>query len=105
MMIEMTENKRFKQDVIDLNNIKKKFERSKREFKFDCEEFMRNNGIKVKLMFFGDSFGLDISNVSKIPLNILVDFCEEFGCTFEYTNNYGQRYFFSFDGLSMEFNL
>lgn len=103
----MTENKRFKQDVIDWNNTIKEFEESKEEFKFDCEEFMRNNAIKgVKLMFFGDAFGLDIycSNVSKIPLNILVNFCEEFGCTFEYTNCHGQRYIFSFDGLNMGFN-
>ena len=67
---------------------------------------MENNGIKgIKLMFFGDAFGLDLfsSNVSKIPLNVLVDFCEEFGCTFEYTNSDGHRYIFSFDGLSMGF--
>ena len=102
----MTENKHFKQDIINWNNAQEEFKKSKGEFKFDCQEFMRNNGIKgVRLMFFGDTFGLDIlcSNVSKIPLNVLVDFCEKFGCTFERTIDSGERYIFNFDGLSMGF--
>lgn len=104
----MTE-KQFKQYLLNFDKAKKTLEQEKMNFKFDVIGFMRNNGIPVKVLFFGNTFGLDIdvnihnfSNVPrKIPLNVLSDFCEEFGCDFEYTNCDGERYIFSFNGLNM----
>lgn len=109
----MSENKQFKNSLIKFNNLKQKLEKEKAVFALDVKYFMRNKGIPVKIQFFGDTFGLDIvlniRNISdtprKIPLDVVTDFCNEFGCEFEYTNCNGERYIFSFNGLSMEFNL
>ena len=94
----MTENKRFKKCLIE-------FEKTKREFVFNVKEFMRDKGIPVKLTFFGDTFGLDIDNMRdvprKIPLDVLTDFCKDFGCEFEYTCCDGNRWIFSFNKLNM----
>ena len=106
----MTE-KRFKESIVAFNNAKRSLEESKQLFKFEVIDFMEDNGIPVRVLFFGDAFGLDIRvdvdnwrNVPrKIPLNVLTDFCNEFGCEFEYTNCDGERYIFSFNGLSMEY--
>lgn len=105
--------KRFKNTLIEFEKSKKELEKEKRTFVFDVKEFMLKNGIPVKVLFFGDTFGLDIDlNVHnwreiprKIPLSVLTDFCNEFGCEFERTINDGDRWIFSFDGVSMGFNL
>ena len=102
-------NKRFRNVLIEFDKVKQNIEREKKTFVFDVKEFMRNKGIPVKILFFGKTFGLDIDvNVSnwqdvprKIPLDVLSDFCKEFGCEFEYTNCDGHRWIFSFDKLNM----
>lgn len=104
----MTE-KPFKDCLIEFNKAKQNLNESKMQFECDVIEFMRDKGISVRVLFFGNTFGLDINipinnfgNISrKIPLDILTDFCDEFGCEFEYTNCDGARYIFSFDGLNM----
>jgi len=101
--------KGFKKCIIDFNKAKKDLEKSKRDFKYEVMDFMRDKGIPVNVLFFGDTFGLDIrlnidnwQNIPrKIPLDVLTDFCKEFGCEFEYTNCDGERYIFSFNGLSL----
>lgn len=104
----MTENKkRFRDCVVEFDKAKQKMEKEKRIFAFDVKEFMRDKGIPVEILFFGDTFGLDIDlNIKnwrdvplKIPLDVLSDFCKEFGCDFEYNNCDGHRWIFSFDGL------
>ena len=105
----MAENKRFKDCLIEFDKAKQDLNKSKRQFVFDVKEFMRDKGIPVRVLFFGNTFGLDFDiNVTslgdfprKIPLDVLTDFCKEFGCEFEYTNCDGQRYIFSFDGLTV----
>jgi len=59
-------------------------------------------------LFFGDSFGVDIMvsiyNTPKdlrIPVKVLYEFCEEFGCDFKYTTCEGRRWIFTFDGLEL----
>lgn len=102
-------NKRFRNVLIEFDKVKQNIEREKKTFAFDVKEFMRNKGIPVKILFFGKTFGLDIDvNVNnwqdvprKIPLDVLSDFCKEFGCEFEYTNCDGHRWIFSFDKLNM----
>ena len=100
-------NKRFKDCRVEFDKIKQKIEREKTTFKFDVKEFMINKGIPVKVLFFGEigeTFGLEIdlnkNNLQdiplKIPLNVLIDFCKEFGCDFEYNNCNGHRWIFSF---------
>ena len=102
-------NKRFRNVLIEFDKVKQNIEREKKTFAFDVKEFMRNKGIPVKVLFFGKTFGLDIDvNVSnlqdvprKIPLDILSDFCKEFGCDFEYNNYDGDRWIFSFNGMTI----
>ena len=101
--------KEFKKSIVEFEKAKQKLNKSKRKFVFDVKEFMRVHKLTVKVLFFGDTFGLDIvinwdnigNSPRKIPLNVLTDFCNTFGCKFEYTNCDGNRYIFSFDGLSM----
>ena len=103
--------KRFKDVLIEFDKAKRNLENEKRNFKIDVIIFMKKKGIPVRVLFFGDAFGLDIDlNVPnwrdvplKIPLDVLSDFCKEFGCDFEYTNCDGNRWIFSFNGLSMEY--
>ena len=109
----MTENKRFKNSLIEFDKAKQKLEDEKRQFKFDVMDFMRDKGIPIEIRFFGDSFGLDINYFDntwknaplkiprKISLNVLSDFCKEFDCEFEYTTCDGERYIFSFNGMSI----
>lgn len=102
-------NKRFRNVLIEFDKVKQNIEREKKTFAFDVKEFMRNKGIPVKVLFFGKTFGLDIDvNVSnlqdvprKIPLDVLSDFCKEFGCDFEYNNYEGDRWIFSFNGMTI----
>ena len=102
-------NKRFINVLIEFDKVKQNIEREKKIFAFDVKEFMRNKGIPVKVLFFGKTFGLDIDvNVSnwqdvprKIPLDVLSDFCKEFGCDFEYNNYDGDRWIFSFNGMTI----
>ena len=102
-------NKRFRNVLIEFDKVKQNIEREKKTFAFDVKEFMRNKGIPVKVLFFGNTFGLDIDlNVSnwqdvprKIPLDVLSDFCKEFGCEFEYNNYDGDRWIFSFNGMKI----
>ena len=102
-------NKRFKNILIEFDKVTQNFEREKKTFEMDVKEFMRNKGIPVKILFFGDTFGLDIDlNISKfqdvprkIPLDVLSDFCKEFCCDFEYQNCDGHRWIFSFNGMEM----
>lgn len=102
-------NKRFRNVLIEFDKVKQNIEREKKTFAFDVKEFMRNKGIPVKVLFFGKTFGLDIDvNVSnlqdvprKIPLDVLSDFCKEFGCDFEYNNYDGDRWIFSFNGMTI----
>ena len=104
----MTE-KRFINALIEFDKVKQNIEREKKTFAFDVKEFMRNKGIPVKILFFGKTFGLDIDvNVSnwqdvprKIPLDVLSDFCKEFGCDFEYNTRDGDRWIFSFKGMTI----
>ena len=103
----MTE-KRFKNCLNKFDKAKQKLEREKTTFIFDVTEFMRDKGIPIRVLFFGDEFGLDIVNGNNfrdvprtIPLNILMDFCDEFGCEYLYTNCGGNRWIFSFNGLDM----
>lgn len=99
----------FKNCLIEFDKAKQKLAREKRTFEFDVKEFMRNKGVPVKVLFFGNTFGLDIDlNINncqdvprKIPLDVLSDFCKEFGCEFEYNNCDGNRWIFSFNGLSI----
>ena len=103
--------KEFKKSIIEFEKAKQELNKSKRKFVFDVKEFMRMHEIPVRVLFFGTTFGLDIeinwNNIGnaprKIPLNVLTDFCNTFGCEFEYINCDGKRYIFSFDGLSMEY--
>lgn len=105
----MIENKRFKNFIINYDNVKQDFKKEQRAFKNDVRKFMLDKGIPVKVLFFGNTFGLDIdinfNNVGnvprKIPLGFLMDFCKSFGCEFEYTNCDGKRYIFSFNGLTV----
>ena len=105
----MTENKRFRNALIEFDKVTQNLEREKKTFEFDVKEFMRNKGIPVKILFFGKNFGLDIDlNVNnwqdvprKIPLDVLSDFCKEFGCDFEYNNCDGNRWIFSFNGMKI----
>lgn len=107
----MTENKRFRECLIEFDEAKQKLEKEKGTFEFDVIKFMRDKGIIVKVLFFGNTFGLDIDinweivgkGLCKIPLEVLSDFCKEFGCEFEYTNCDGGRYIFSFNGLNMDY--
>ena len=102
-------NKRFRNVLIEFDEVKQNIEREKKTFAFDVKEFMRNKGIPVRILFFGKTFGLDIDvNVSnwqnvprKIPLDVLSDFCNEFGCDFEYNNCDGDRWIFSFNGMTI----
>ena len=102
-------NKRFRNVLIEFDKVKQNIEREKKTFAFDVKEFMRNKGIPVNVLFFGKTFGLDINvNVSnlqdvprKIPLDVLSDFCKEFGCDFEYNNYDGDRWIFSFNGMTI----
>ena len=102
-------NKRFRNVLIEFDKVKQNIEREKKTFAFDVKEFMRNKGIPVKVLFFGKTFGLDIdvnaSNLQdvprKIPLDVLSDFCKEFGCDFEYNNYEGDRWIFSFNGMTI----
>lgn len=102
-------NKRFRNVLIEFDKVKQNIEREKKTFAFDVKEFMRNKGIPVKVLFFGKTFGLDIDlNVSnwqdvprKIPLDVLSDFCKEFGCDFEYNTCDGDRWIFSFNGMTI----
>lgn len=104
----MTE-KQFKDVLIEFDKAKQNLNDAKRSFQVDIIVFMRKRGIPVKVLFFGDSFGLDIDlNIKnwrdvprKIPLDVLTDFCKEFGCEFEYTACDGDRWIFSFGGLSI----
>ena len=106
----MTE-KRFKECLIEFDNTVDKLNKEKRIFVFDVKEFMLEYNIPVRVLFFGDTFGLDIDlNIRnwqdvprKIPLSVLSEFCKKFGCEFEYTNCDGKRYIFSFDGLNMRY--
>ena len=107
----MTENKRFKNALIEFEKAKKELENEKRTFVFDVETFMLKNRIPIKVLFFGDSFGLDINlNIHdwsetprKIPLSVLTSFCDEFGCEFECTVCDGNRWIFNFNGMDMRF--
>ena len=102
-------NKRFRNVLIEFDKVKQNIEREKKTFAFDVKEFMRNKGIPVKILFFGKTFGLDIDlNISnwqdvprKIPLDVLSDFCKEFGCDFEYNNYDGDRWIVSFNGMTI----
>lgn len=101
-------NKRFRNCLIEFDKVKQNLEKEKRTFKFDVTEFMRDKGIPVRVLFFGDTFGLDIDLSfnnwrdvpRKIPLDVLTDFCNEFGCEYEKTVN-GHRWIFSFYGLDI----
>lgn len=99
----------FKNAIIEFNKEKQRFEREKEIFQIDIKTFMREKGIPVKVYFFGNRFGLDIDlNIHnwydvprKISLDVLSDFCKEFGCDFEYTACDGDRWIFSFDKLDI----
>jgi len=101
--------KQFKDVLIEFDKAKQDLEGAKMSFEVDVIVFMRKRGIPVRVLFFGDTFGLDIDlNVDnwrdiprKIPLDVLTNFCKEFGCEFEYTACDGDRWIFSFDKLSM----
>lgn len=100
--------KKFKNSLIEFDKAKKELHEQKMDFIFDVKRYMLKNGIHVRVLFFGDTFGLDIilgNNLSetpqKIPLSVLSNFCDRYGCEFEYTNCDGKRYIFSFDGISM----
>ena len=103
----MTKN--FKDCLIEFDKAQQNLNKSKAHFILDVRNFMRDKGVPVKVLFFGNTFGIDVDininnvgNVSrKIPLDVLVDFCDKFSCEFEYTNCDGKRYIFSFDGLYM----
>lgn len=104
----MTE-KRFKNALIEFDKAKHDLKYAKMIFQNDVIIFMRKKGIPVRVLFFGDTFGLDIMRnwydvPRKIPLDVLTDFCNEFGCEYEYTNYDGKRWIFSFDKLNMGFN-
>jgi len=105
------EDENFKDCLIEFNKTKQNFNEIKEQFVYDVYDFMENKGILVRVLFFGDTFGLDIkrnwdnmtNSPRKIPLNVLTEFCNTFGCEFEYTKCGGSRYIFSFDGLNMEY--
>ena len=75
--------KEFKKSIVEIEKAKQKLNKSKRKFVFDVKEFMRVHKLTVKVLFFGDTFGLDIvinwdnigNSPRKIPLNVLTDFC------------------------------
>lgn len=102
-------NKRFRNILIEFDKVTQNLVREKKTFEVDVKEFMRNKGIPVKILFFGKTFCLDIDvNVSnrqdiprKIPLDVLSDFCKEFGCDFEYNTCDGDRWIFSFNEMKI----
>ena len=108
-------NTRFKKRLKEYDELINQLKYDKEEFKYDVIRFMKSRGIPVRINFFGDTFGVDIhitkqdcsseSEVPlKIPLNVLMDFCNEFGCEYEHTiDSLGKRYIFSFNGLDMGF--
>lgn len=104
----MTE-KQFKNCLIEFDKAKQTFKRKKVAFVVDVMKFMEDKDIPIKVLFFGDTFGLDIvvnrynfRDVPRtIPLKVLMDFCDEFGCEFQYTCCDGSRWIFSFNGLDM----
>ena len=53
-------NKKFRNCLIEFDKLKTNLEKEKREFVFDVQTFMRERGIPVRVLFFGDTFGLDI---------------------------------------------
>ena len=105
----MTENKQFKDALINYNEAVQNLIEAKKSFKAAVVAFMKEKGIPVRVEFFGDTFGVDIrcramrDTPLKIPLDVLTDFCKEFGCEYEYTNCDGKRYLFSFNKLDMRF--
>ena len=104
-------NEQFKEAIIEFDKATQKFENEKRTFEYDVKIFMRDKGIPIKIAFFGSTFGLDIdldapngSDIPrKIPINVLYDFCNEFGCDFERTACDGERWIFTFNGLNMTY--
>ena len=104
-------NEKFKNALIEFNKASRNLENEKLTFEADITVFMKERGIPVRVEFFIDTFGLDIDYRGpnwdkiprKIPLDVLVDFCKEFGCEYEYTNCDGSRYIFKFDKLKVRF--
>ena len=104
-------NERFKQSLIEFHKSKNDYNKEKGIFASDVEYFMDRQGIPVRVHFFGQRFGVDIKRTistyrtvpNKIPLNVLMKFCEEFGCEFEKTCCNGNRYFFTFGKLDMSY--
>ncbi len=102
-------NTKFKEEIIKFNDAKEQLKFAKRQFETDVIIFMEKQGIPVRVLFFGDTFGIDIRvsmrNHSEvphiIPLKVLSAFCDEFGCDFVYTCCDGNRWIFTFDKLSM----
>lgn len=106
----MSENKQFKDALIEFDKAKKDFVKNRDKFKFDVMDFMKDKGIPVKVMFFTNFFEVAIDYYAinnfdtipkQIPLDVLSDFCEKFGCVCDFSKCKGHRYFFKFNGLSM----
>ena len=99
----------FKQSLIDYDKAKKALKYAKAKFEADVMYFMEQYDIPVKVLYFGDTFGLDIrvntfnfaTVPRKIPLDVLMEFCKEFGCEFQYTCCDGSRWIFTFNGLDL----
>lgn len=63
--------KEFKKSIVEFEKAKQELNKSKRKFVFDVKEFMRVHEIPVKVLFFGNTFGLDIeinwNNIGNAP--------------------------------------
>ena len=82
------------------------FKKAQNEFKLSIQRFMRvNYNIPIKVYFFGNNFGIDIHHSYdifdkapyRLPLDVLVAICDEFGCEFLETCCDGSRWLFRFD--------
>ena len=102
-------NNIFKRDLLIYKKAQEQFDKDKKRFRTEIILFFGKYDIPVKVLFFGKTFGIDIdinlSNIGevphKIPVEVLYDFCKEFGCDFEETVCDGSRWIFSFEGMFM----
>lgn len=100
-------NKRFKHKIDEFSKQKKEIRRAQHEFKIDIINFMAERDLSVNVLFFGSTFGIEtktppnesVPSLHRIPLSVLNDFCNHFGCTFQCTACEGHRYIFYFDNI------
>ena len=78
-------------------------------FKLRVEEyFLDEHNIPVRVLFYGDSFGVEreiniktVFSTPKITIQVIYDFCNQFELDFKYTTCNGDRYIFEFEDKKM----